>query len=87
LNEQKTGKPYVGLFAGLPDRNDLKMTFLETTRDKSIALVAHDSQKTNLLAWAKYNRHVAYTREVPNYDSYRQRELMAPVLGIRCFDG
>lgn len=34
------------------------MTFLETTRDKSIALVAHDSQKTNLLAWAKYNRHI-----------------------------
>ena len=34
------------------------MTYLETTRHKSIALVAHDTQKNNLLAWAKYNRDV-----------------------------
>jgi methylglyoxal synthase len=34
------------------------MTYLSTSSQKSIALVAHDSQKGNLLAWAKYNREI-----------------------------
>ncbi len=34
------------------------MTHIATPARKSIALVAHDSQKNNLLAWAKYNREV-----------------------------
>lgn len=32
------------------------MSYLATSASKAIALVAHDSQKNNLLAWAKYNR-------------------------------
>lgn len=32
------------------------MSYLTTPAQKSIALVAHDSQKGNLLDWAKYNR-------------------------------
>lgn len=34
------------------------MTHIATPARKSIALVAHDSQKNNLLAWAKFNRDV-----------------------------
>ena len=34
------------------------MTYIATPARKSIALVAHDSQKNNLLAWAKFNREV-----------------------------
>jgi len=34
------------------------MTHLATPARKSIALVAHDSQKNNLLAWAKFNRNI-----------------------------
>jgi len=29
------------------------MTYIATTAQKHIALVAHDNQKNNLLAWAK----------------------------------
>jgi methylglyoxal synthase len=32
------------------------MTYITTPAQKRIALVAHDSQKNNLLAWAKFNR-------------------------------
>lgn len=32
------------------------MNYVETSSEKRVALVAHDSQKENLLAWAKYNR-------------------------------
>ncbi len=32
------------------------MTYISTPAQKRIALVAHDNQKNNLLAWAKYNR-------------------------------
>ncbi len=32
------------------------MTYISTTAQKHIALVAHDNQKNNLLTWAKYNR-------------------------------
>jgi methylglyoxal synthase len=34
------------------------MSFLATPAQKSIALVAHDSQKGNLIDWAKYNREL-----------------------------
>lgn len=34
------------------------MSLLATPARKSIALVAHDSQKGNLLDWAKYNREL-----------------------------
>lgn len=34
------------------------MNNLTTPVQKSIALVAHDSQKSNLMDWAKYNRQV-----------------------------
>ncbi|MCI0644341.1 MAG: methylglyoxal synthase [Chloroflexi bacterium] len=34
------------------------MSYLSTPAQKSIALVAHDSQKGNLLAWVKYNREI-----------------------------
>ena len=34
------------------------MTHIATPARKSIALVAHDSQKNNLLAWAKFNRDI-----------------------------
>ena len=32
------------------------MTYISTPAQKRIALVAHDNQKNNLLAWAKFNR-------------------------------
>jgi methylglyoxal synthase len=32
------------------------MSYISTPAQKRIALVAHDNQKKNLLAWAKYNR-------------------------------
>lgn len=34
------------------------MTHIATPARKSIALVAHDSKKNNLLAWAKFNRNI-----------------------------
>lgn len=34
------------------------MTYITTPAQKHIALVAHDNQKNNLLAWAKYNREI-----------------------------
>lgn len=34
------------------------MTYITTPAQKHIALVAHDNQKNNLLAWAKYNRDI-----------------------------
>lgn len=34
------------------------MNYLSVPAKKNIALVAHDSQKGNLLAWARYNREI-----------------------------
>lgn len=42
------------------------MSYITTPAQKRVALVAHDNQKNNLLAWAKYNReplikHILYS--------------------------
>lgn len=62
------------------------MTYLESARDKSIALVAHDSQKTNLLDWAKYNRHILCDHHLyatGTTGSLLEQELELDILKLR----
>lgn len=47
--------------------------------DKSIALVAHDHKKRDLLAWAKYNRALLANYIIYATGSLRERELELPI--------
>ena len=54
------------------------MIVLETARQKSIALVAHDSQKSNLIAWARFN--VTILREHNLYATGTTGALLEQIL-------
>jgi methylglyoxal synthase len=54
------------------------MIALETARQKSIALVAHDSQKSNLIAWARFN--VTILREHNLYATGTTGALLEQIL-------